>query len=98
MAWAWRGSDRRAVARTHGNARRKSKTSELNFRRNLEPDFTHYLSERSEMSSQDESSPKAKPTRKKNKMKQKKAKKTMKVRDLKPIKDVKGGYGIRRVR
>jgi hypothetical protein len=44
------------------------------------------------MSSQDESSRKAKPTRKKNKMEQKKAKKTIKVRDLKPKKDVKGGY------
>jgi hypothetical protein len=36
------------------------------FPRNLAPDFTHYFSERPEMSSQDESSPKAK-TRKKNK-------------------------------
>jgi hypothetical protein len=39
------------------------------------------------MSSQDESSRKAKPTRKKNKMAQKKAKKIIKVRDLKPTKD-----------
>jgi hypothetical protein len=31
-------------------------------------------------------------------MKQKNAKKTIKLRDLKPTKDVKGGYGIRRVR
>jgi hypothetical protein len=31
-----------------------------NFPRNLAPEFTHYLSERPEMSSQDESSPKAK--------------------------------------
>jgi len=30
------------------------------FSRNLAPDFTHYLSERPEMSSQDESSRKAK--------------------------------------
>ena len=35
------------------------------FSRNLAPDFTHYLSERLEMSSQDERSPKAK-TRNKN--------------------------------
>jgi len=61
------------------------------FRRNLAPAYTHYLSERPKMSSQDESSLKAKPTRKKNKMKQKKAKKTIKVRDLKPTKDAKGG-------
>jgi hypothetical protein len=54
--------------------------------------------------SQDESSQKAKPTRKKNKMAQKKAKKTIKLRDLKPTRDAKGGrgrggggYGIRRV-
>jgi hypothetical protein len=50
------------------------------------------------MSSQDESSRKAKPTRKKNKMEQKKAKKTIKVRDLKPKKDVKGGYLNTRIR
>jgi hypothetical protein len=45
------------------------------------------------MNSQDESSRKAKPTRKKNKMAEKKAKKTtkIKVRDLKPAKDAKGG-------
>jgi hypothetical protein len=43
------------------------------------------------MSSQGESSRKAKPTRKKNKMAQEKAKKTIKVRDLKPTKDAKGG-------
>ena len=45
------------------------------------------------MSSQDESSRKAKskPTRKKNKMSQKNAKKIVKVRDLMPAKDAKGG-------
>ena len=43
------------------------------------------------MSSQDESSRKAKPTRKKNKMSQKKAKITIKARDLMPAKDAKGG-------
>jgi hypothetical protein len=43
------------------------------------------------MSSQDESSRKAKTTRKKNKMKEKKAKKTLQVRDLTPTKDVSGG-------
>ena len=43
------------------------------------------------MSSQDESSRKAKPTRKKNKMAQKKAKITIKARDLMPAKDAKGG-------
>lgn len=43
------------------------------------------------MSSQDESSRKAKTTRKKNKMKEKKAKKTLQVRDLTPTKDVRGG-------
>jgi hypothetical protein len=43
------------------------------------------------MSSQDESSPKAKATRKKNKMAQKKETKKIKVRDLKPKKDAKGG-------
>jgi hypothetical protein len=59
--------------------------------RNLALDFTHYLSERPEMSSQDESSRKAKPTRKKNKMSQKKARKTMQVRDLMPLTDAKGG-------
>jgi len=42
------------------------------------------------MSSQDESSRKAKPTRKKNKMAQKKAKK-IKEPDLTPAKDAKGG-------
>jgi hypothetical protein len=79
------------------------------FSRDLAPDFTHYFSKRPEMTSQDESSRKAKPTRKKNKMAQKKTKKTNKVRDLKPKKDAKGGrggqggvggsgYGNRRVR
>jgi len=63
----------------------------ITFSRNLAPDFTHYLSERPEMSSQDESSQKAKPTRKKSKMEQKEAKKTIKVSDLKPTKDAKGG-------
>jgi hypothetical protein len=43
------------------------------------------------MSSQDESSRKAKTTRKKNKMKEKKARKTLQVRDLTPTKDVRGG-------
>jgi len=43
------------------------------------------------MSSQKESSRKAKPTRKKNKMAQKETKKTIKARDLKPRKDAKGG-------
>jgi hypothetical protein len=43
------------------------------------------------MSSQDESSRKAKTARKKNKMAQRKAKKTIKVRDLKPTKDAKSG-------
>jgi hypothetical protein len=43
------------------------------------------------MSSQDESSRKAKTTRKKNKMKEKKEKKTLQVRDLTPTKDVRGG-------
>jgi hypothetical protein len=43
------------------------------------------------MSSQDESSRKAKTNEKKNKMAQKKAKKIIKVRDLKPAKDIKGG-------
>lgn len=55
------------------------------------PDFTHYLTERPEMTSQDESSRKAKPTRKKNKMAQKKAKKMIKVRDLMPATDARGG-------
>ena len=59
--------------------------------RNLAPDFTQYLSERPEMSSQDESSRKAKTTRKKNKMKEEKEKKTLQVRDLTPTKDVRGG-------
>jgi len=45
------------------------------------------------MNFQDESSWKAKPTRKKNQMSQKKAKKTIKLRDLKPAKDAKGGRG-----
>jgi hypothetical protein len=49
------------------------------------------------MSSQDENSRKAKPTRKKKKMTQEKAKKIIKVRDLMPAKDVKGG-GHRRHR
>jgi hypothetical protein len=57
------------------------------------------------MNSQDESSRKAKTTRKKNKMAPKKAKKTIKLRDLKPTKDAKGGrsghhvagFGNRRV-
>jgi hypothetical protein len=43
------------------------------------------------MNSQDESSRKAKATRKTTKMTQKKAKITIKVRDLKPTKDAKGG-------
>jgi hypothetical protein len=43
------------------------------------------------MSSQDESSRKAKTTRKKNKMKEKKAKKTLQVRDLTPARDPRGG-------
>ena len=59
----------------------------------LAPDFTHYLSERPEMNSQDENSPKAEPTRKTNKMAQKKARKMIKLRDLKPTKDAKGGRG-----
>ena len=63
----------------------------ITFSRNLAPDFTHYLSERPEVSSQDESSRKAKPTRKKNKMALKKATKIIKDRDLMPAKDVKGG-------
>jgi hypothetical protein len=42
------------------------------------------------MSSQDESSRKAKPTRKKNKMAQKKAKKKIKEPDLTPVKDPEG--------
>jgi flagellar hook-length control protein FliK len=63
----------------------------INFRRNPAADFTHYLSERPEMSSQDEISWKAKPTRKKNKMSQRKAKKTIEVRDLMPLRDAKGG-------
>jgi hypothetical protein len=78
----------------------------ITFSHHLASDFTHYLSERPEMSSQDESSRKAKTTRKKNKMAQKKAKKIIKVRDLKPAKDTKGGlsrnqvagFGNRRVR
>jgi hypothetical protein len=41
------------------------------------------------MSSQDESSRKAKTTRKKNKMKMKK---TIKLRDLTPTRDVRGGH------
>ena len=44
------------------------------------------------MSSQDESSRKAKPTRKKNKMAQKKTKKKIKEPDLTPAKDVEGGH------
>jgi hypothetical protein len=64
----------------------------ITFSRNLASDFTQYLSERPEMSSQDESSRKAKPTRKKNKMAQKKAKKTIKDRDMTPAKDVEGGH------
>ena len=44
------------------------------------------------MSSQDESSRKAKPKRKKNNMSQKKVKKTIQVRDLMPLKDAKGGH------
>jgi hypothetical protein len=43
------------------------------------------------MSSQNESSRKAKTTRKKNKMKEKKARKTHQARDLTPTKDVRGG-------
>jgi len=42
------------------------------------------------MSSQDESSRKAKPERK-NHMSQKKVKKTIQVRDLMPLKDARGG-------
>jgi hypothetical protein len=57
----------------------------ITFSRNLAPDFTHYLSERPEMIPQDESSRKAKTTRKKNKMTEKKANKTIKARDLKPV-------------
>jgi hypothetical protein len=56
------------------------------------------------LSSQDESSPTVKTTRKKNEMPQKKVKKIIKVRDLKPAKDTKGGrrnqvdgFGGRRV-
>jgi hypothetical protein len=63
----------------------------ISFSRNLVPDFTHYLTERPEMTSQDESSRKAKTTRKKNKMAQKKAKKMIKVRDLMPATDARGG-------
>jgi hypothetical protein len=44
------------------------------------------------MSSQDESSRKAKPTRKKNKMAEKKANKTIKARDLKPAKDAQRSF------
>ena len=62
-----------------------------NFSRNLAADLTQYLSERPEMNSQEESSWKAKPTRKENYMSQKKAKKTIQVRDLTPLKDVRGG-------
>ena len=47
------------------------------------------------MSSQDENSLKAKPTRKKNKMSQKKARKTIQVRDLMPLRDAKGGRNDR---
>jgi hypothetical protein len=43
------------------------------------------------MSSQNESSRKAKTTRKKNKMKEKKARKILQVRDLTPTNDVRGG-------
>src|SRR6476659_7378627 len=63
----------------------------ITFSSNLAPDLTQYLSERPEMSSQDESSRKAKPTRKKNNMSQKKAKKTIQLRDLMPLRDAKGG-------
>jgi len=63
----------------------------LTLSRNLALDFTHYLSERPEMSFQDESSRKATSNRKKNKMNEKKAKKTIKLRDLEPTKDVIGG-------
>jgi len=59
--------------------------------RNLAPPFTHYLSERPDMSSQNESSRKAKTTKKKNKMKERKAKTTLQARDLTPVKDVRGG-------
>jgi hypothetical protein len=57
----------------------------ISFSRNLAPVFTHYLSERPEMIPQDESSRKAKTTRKKNKMTEKKANKTIKARDLKKV-------------
>jgi hypothetical protein len=43
------------------------------------------------MSSQNESSWKAKTTKRKNKMKEKKARKTLQLRDLEPTKDVFGG-------
>jgi len=43
------------------------------------------------MSSQDESSRKAKTTRKENYMSQKKVKKIIQIRDLMPLKDAKGG-------
>jgi len=43
------------------------------------------------MSFQDESSRKAKTTKRKNKMKEKKARKTLQLRDLEPTKDVFGG-------
>jgi hypothetical protein len=49
------------------------------------------------MSSQDESSRKAKTTRKKNKMKEKKARKILQARDLTPTKDVRGGNRRHRV-
>jgi hypothetical protein len=64
----------------------------ITFSRNLARDFTHYLSERPEMSSQDESSRKAKTMKGKLKM-QKTKKKTIKIkdRDLKPAKDAQGG-------
>ena len=89
--------DKRTASEVRGRGY-KHPQAIYNFPRNLAPDLTHYISERPEMSSQDESSRKAKPTRKKNKMEQKKAKKTIKVRDLKPTKDVKGGYLNTRIR
>jgi hypothetical protein len=64
----------------------------ITFSRNLAPDFTHYLSERPEMSSQDESSRKAKTMKGNlNNMAIKKTKFSIKVRDLMPAKDANGG-------
>jgi len=58
-------------------AGKQKKTSEAKFLRNLEPDFTHYLSVSG-------------TTRKEDQMKKQK-KKRVKVRDLKTSKDVKAG-------